>query len=178
MRRAAELGGPHHQRVVEQPPRFQILQESGYGLVDIARQRLVSPDVGVRIPVVRRANVDQFDEAHAALDQPPRDDALPRKTFRAAALETVKFHRGVGLLREIQHLRHFHLHTEGGLERLDPRRERRISRPRLLMLAVEPRQQAQLEFLDFLRGRRACQVRHRLRTCRHQRSGMAAGQKV
>ena len=43
--------------------------------------------VAVGVPVVRRSRIDQFDEAHAALDQPPGHQALPGEARRAAALQ-------------------------------------------------------------------------------------------
>ena len=59
---------------------------------------LVRFHVGMRVPIIVRADIDQFDETHAAFSHAPRDETLPGKTFRAAAFQTVELERRVGFL--------------------------------------------------------------------------------
>ena len=64
-----------------------------------------APDVRVPILVRQRAAIDQFDEPHPALHEPPRHQALPSEALRAAAFQTVQLERRLGLGRQIEGLR-------------------------------------------------------------------------
>ena len=64
-----------------------------------------APDVRVPILVRHRAAIDQFDEPHPALHEPPRHQALPSEALRAAAFQTVQLERRLGLGRQIEGLR-------------------------------------------------------------------------
>src|SRR4051812_32099224 len=83
--RATELSRPDNKCFIEQTSLFQISQQP--------RNRLVDGEciVGVPLfevamlipPVVPHIRTSQLDEAHAALDQAAREQALPRKRARA-----------------------------------------------------------------------------------------------
>src|SRR5688500_3097434 len=79
--RASEFSAPNHQRVVEQTARFQILHQRGLALIDfpanpfeITLQILARPAVAVPIRMVK------LHETRASLDQPPRQQTIPRET--------------------------------------------------------------------------------------------------
>src|SRR5262249_61783753 len=54
--RASELSSPYDQRLIEQSARLQIADQPRDGLVNIARQRLVSLHIGLGAPVSCRAH--------------------------------------------------------------------------------------------------------------------------
>ena len=89
-RRAAEFAAPDDQRVVEQAALFQILDQRRRS-PDRLRSRdhgNVALDVAVMIPVA----VIELDEAHAALGQPPRQQAVGGERA-VAALGAVQVER-------------------------------------------------------------------------------------
>ena len=54
-RRAAELAAPDDQRFVQQPPRFEVLEEAGDGLIHRAAGfGVIALDVGVGVPLASR----------------------------------------------------------------------------------------------------------------------------
>ena len=64
--------------------------------------------------------VRDFDEAHAGLDEAAGEQALAAEVRRRCRLsDAVEFFRGLGLAREVHHLRHFLLHPEGEFIALD-----------------------------------------------------------
>ena len=76
--RAAELGAEDDERVVQQAALLQVLEQAGDGLIDLRGElRVVGLDLRVRIPLAAAAAaVEELHEAHAALDEPARDEAL------------------------------------------------------------------------------------------------------
>ena len=75
--RAAELAAPEDQRVVEQAPRLQVLEQAGDRLVDLAGVLLVPfLEVAVLVPLHERVAVRDLDEPHAALGEPAGQQAL------------------------------------------------------------------------------------------------------
>ena len=72
-RRAAELAGPDHQRFVEQPALLQILDQRGDRLVGHLG---VEGQLDVEIRVMVPRGVNDVHEPHAALDHPPRQQAV------------------------------------------------------------------------------------------------------
>ena len=79
-RSAPELAPPDHQRVLEQAARFQVLDQSRTGLIDVAadmvqvaRQGLAGDAVVVPVGVIK------LNEADAALDQTTGKQAVVRK---------------------------------------------------------------------------------------------------
>jgi hypothetical protein len=72
-RRAAELPAPDDQRVVEQPALLEVRHQRGHALVDVAALVGQAPaQIGVVIPV----GVVQLHQPHAALDEPPGQQAV------------------------------------------------------------------------------------------------------
>ncbi len=63
--------------------------------------------------VVADVGAEQFDEADAALDQPPGDEALPPVQLGRAVIDAVETPRRLRLLRDVHQLRHGGLHAEG-----------------------------------------------------------------
>src|SRR6266542_5550920 len=94
---AAEFRRPHDKSMVEQAARFQIADQTGNGLVYIARQRLVRLHIAMGVPILRRADVYQFNEPHAAFDHSAGDNGLPPEASSLPTLQPVKRERGVGL---------------------------------------------------------------------------------
>ena len=84
-RRAAELAAPDDQGVVEQAALFEVFHQRGGGLIGVAAVLLeVVDEVAVLVPRL----VEQFNEPHAALDQPPRQQAIVGEA-RLAGLRAV-----------------------------------------------------------------------------------------
>ena len=180
IRAAPELGGKYHQCVLQHTARFQIFEQSGDRLVDVAREFVVVGHVRVRVPVVvdPRVSIDQLNEPHAALGQPAGDHALPAKALRVAALEPVKAVCRVSFVAKIERLRRLGLHAVRGFERFDPRLEVRVALPSLQMLAVKKLEQAKLGLLHLGRGGAAVHVRDRLGSGNDPRTLMKHGKKV
>ena len=92
-RQPAELAVPDHQRRVEQAALLQIGQQAADRLsVSPANWRVVLGDVGVAVPaplVLHAAAVD-LHEPHAALDQPPGDQALLGEVRALGIVEAVQ----------------------------------------------------------------------------------------
>lgn len=110
--RAAKLGGENDERVFQQAATFQILQQPGDGPVDGAGVFGVQVlEIAVLVPAV----ADDLDEADAALEQAPSDEALPAKLvgFLVLGAHAVKREGGSGLLGEIGGLGHGILHDVG-----------------------------------------------------------------
>jgi hypothetical protein len=92
-RRAAELAGPNHQRVVQHPPLLQVGQQRGHRpvhVVALARQGghdVVALAGAVDVP----APVEELHEPHAALDEPPGEQAVvgERRPPRLGAVQLV-----------------------------------------------------------------------------------------
>ena len=71
-----------------------------------------------------------------------------------------------------------HLHAERGLVGLDARLEHRVAGMLLLVLAVEPLQQAEFRLLQFGRRGAAVQIGNRFRPAGDARSGIDSGEEV
>ena len=76
-RRASELGAAHHQRVLPQTARLQILDHRRERLVGILGVDLVREDVAVRVPRIALGVVD-LRHAHALFGQPHGHQASAR----------------------------------------------------------------------------------------------------
>ena len=83
----AKLGGPQHNRVVEQPAAFEILEQCCCADGHASRQRsVVAGDVFVAVPVPARETVvvtrPDLDEADSAFQQASGDQAFTAEVFR------------------------------------------------------------------------------------------------
>src|SRR5262245_37417486 len=87
--RAAEFRSPHDQRLVEQSARFQVADQTGDGLVNVARQRLVRLHIPMGVPVLRCADVYQFNKPYASFDHSAGDYGLPSEACSLPALQAV-----------------------------------------------------------------------------------------
>src|SRR5579859_590536 len=74
--RSAEFPAPDDECVVEQPALSQILDQSRRRLVSIAA---LADNLFRQLNVLIPAAVEELDETHAALGQPPRKKAISRK---------------------------------------------------------------------------------------------------
>ena len=85
----AEFRADGHQRLVQQPALFEVFKRPAIARSTAQGLGPMVSHVAVRVPVVIRARVDQLDDAHAALDQPPGDQALVAKRGRVAFVDSV-----------------------------------------------------------------------------------------
>ncbi len=92
---------------------------------------MVDVDVVVVVPRLAVA-VPHLHEPHAALDQPPGDEHLPRLHAVAVQVEDV-----LRLAADVERVGRFDLHAVGQLERLDLRFELRVARALGGVLGVE-----------------------------------------
>src|SRR5207249_4992722 len=73
---AAKFSAPDHQRVIEQSALLQIFDERGAWLVHVAA---LQADVAGQIVMLIPAAMVKLDEAHAALREPAREQAVRRE---------------------------------------------------------------------------------------------------
>ena len=139
-RRAAELAAPNDQCLFEQAALLQIGQQRADRLValawpagdgSISKSSWLSQGWPVAVP--------DLHESHAALDQPPGDQHLPRLRAGAIHVENV-----LRLAADVEGVGRLHLHAVSQLERLDPGFQLRIALALGQMLAVELGQQVEL----------------------------------
>src|SRR5262245_690852 len=175
---ATEFGCPYDQRVIKHTARFQILDQSGDWFIDVSGERLMGLHIAMRIPIVRRSDVDQLYESHAALSHPARDQALPSEPSSLPALQPIEIQCRVSFFGQVQNLRHFSLHPESGLIGLYASGQLRIARSRLLMPAIEAFQQTEFCFLDLRRRRAALEICNGLIAGDHPCSLMHAREKI
>ena len=76
--------------------------------------------VAMRVPVVIGARVDQLHDAHAALDEPPGDQALVAKRGFVAFLDSVRVEGSPGFAGGVECLGGLVHHASGDIERGDP----------------------------------------------------------
>ena len=119
IRRSPELRCPNDKSVVEQAALLEIAKERGDGAIDVFGKVFMIAHVAVRVPVVRRSRINHFDEADAALDEPPCDQALPAEAGHLAALQAIKRVRGRRFLRDVERFGGGSLHAKGSFERAD-----------------------------------------------------------
>src|SRR5207245_2725393 len=94
-RHAPELRGPEDDSVVEQPARFEILDQGGGGLVHaLAHLAVVLGEVFVRVPVPAWEAVvgpaPELNEAHPSFEQPASDQAVAAEVFGDLLIEAVE----------------------------------------------------------------------------------------
>ena len=87
---AAEFAAPDHQRVVQHAALFQVLDQRGGRLIGfLAALRQILRQLAVVVPVA----MEKLDEAHAALGQPPRQQAIRREGARLFRIRPVQLER-------------------------------------------------------------------------------------
>ena len=110
VRAPPELAQPDDQRIVQQAPLPQVLDQRGHRLVDAVDARLVGPlEVVVRVPAAR----EYLHEPHALLDHAPGQQAPPRERSRVLAFKAVHFLDRLGLAFDIDDSGHLGLHPVG-----------------------------------------------------------------
>src|SRR5207247_1403514 len=89
--RTTEFGPENHQGLLEHAALFEILEQTGDGPVHLRREfAVVRFDFRMRVPLTTAtAAVKQLHEAHAALDQPSRHEALFAEGFALRPVQTV-----------------------------------------------------------------------------------------
>ena len=96
--------------------------------------------------------VPELDEAHAAFEQPPRDERLPGVNAVAVHLAD-----RLRLFADVEGVGGIHLHAVGQFERLDAGFQPRVLLPAaLLVFLVELLQQVELLALFLQRSRYGC----------------------
>src|SRR5262249_3516106 len=115
----AELATPDDQRLLQQAPRFQILEQPGDRKVHPgAAGRQLGSDPGVMVPVGLGVKLD---EPNAALNQSPGNQALSPEALGLRLVEAVQPPDGLGLGSDLERRWGLHLHSKGQFERLDAR---------------------------------------------------------
>ena len=117
--RSTEFSAPNDECVVEHSQPLEVLNERGCGLIDIfTLRRQVVGHVSVLVP----ATVENLDEPHASLGEPPGQKAVCRVSPGRFRFLTVEFKNLLGLLLNIHQfwdarlhpVRHFVLRDTGG----------------------------------------------------------------
>jgi hypothetical protein len=122
-----ELARPEHHRRLQQAALFQVLHQRRARLIRLGAQSLQTLGVLV-VGVPRLARQKKLHVAHAALDQPPRQQTATAVLLRLRLVQAVQPLRRFGFTRQIQGLRNRRLHPRGRLEVRDARRQFRVLR--------------------------------------------------
>ena len=126
---AAEFTAPQHQRVVEQPTRLEVGEQSGDGFIDLGGFFGVAFfEVAVLIPLYLAVAVGNLHEAHAALGKAAGHQALPAEILGDGVVHSIKFAGGLGFAGDVLNLRHRGLHAIGELEGIDAAFEHGVGR--------------------------------------------------
>ncbi len=108
---------------------------------------MVAGDVFVRVPVAARETVvgpaPELHEAHAALEQPPRNQTITAEILGDFLVESVRPLDRLRLPRQVQHLRRGQLQHGRHLVGCDPGVEPAVALARRLMLLVHAVEQGQ-----------------------------------
>ena len=125
-RRAAELGTKNDHDIVEHAAAFQILEQAGNRLVNLAAlSRMIFLQRAMRIPHAVWTGIN-LHKTDAAFDQPPRGQQPLTCDLRVRVIQAVKLLRLLCFARQADGVRHRHLHVKRELVRLDPRPNRFI----------------------------------------------------
>src|SRR3954447_3951653 len=142
VRRAAELGAPEDQRVVEQAADLEVGQEPRDGPVDGPGDLLVpAHEPLVLVPQVRGGDLD---EPHAGLGEPAGQQALPTEVVGLRGADAVQLARRLRLPGEIEYRRRGRLHAEGQFVRLHHALDLRVVLGALQVGAVQMLDQVEL----------------------------------
>ena len=93
-RRAPELAAPDDERVVEQAAFLEIGHQRGAGLIGVEGVLL---DAGRQVAVLVPGFVEELHEAHAALDEPPGEQAVAGEAGLLGRFDAVPVERLLGL---------------------------------------------------------------------------------
>ena len=116
----SELPAPDDEGVVEESAALEVGDERGAGLVGVAAARgAPGGEAAVVVPV----GMEELHEAHAALDETSREDAVGGVAAWASGIGTVELEDLVGLVGEVGELGHAGLHAEGHLILADAGRD-------------------------------------------------------
>ena len=115
-RGAAEFGADGHQRVVQQSALFEIGQQAGQGAVDALGLGTMGLHVAVGIPVVLRASVDEFDDAHASFEQSSGEETLGCEGAAISGRSAVERECGGGFAGQIERFGRGAHHAAGRLK--------------------------------------------------------------
>ena len=161
-RRPSELSAPHHQRIFQHAPRFQIGQQSGDRFVrSTAPLAVVALDVIVRIPPAAGTAIELY-KTDAALYQPPRHQAVLSVRSRFRIVDAVHILRGRGFAVQIHRFGGGGLHLVCQFVRPYARIQFRIVRALLVVPLIQFLQVRKLAALLFVRYPVRCfQVQNR-----------------
>ena len=133
---APELPAPEHDRIVQQAALLQVRHQGGGGLIRVAAlQFQLRAQVAVLIP----AGVHQLHEAHAALDQAARQQAVAGERAVAMHVRAVHLQNGLRLFRDVEQVRHAGLHFVRHLVLRDARLDLRVAVVRQAASCSAPR---------------------------------------
>ena len=110
--RAAELTTPDHQRVVEQPALFQVVDQGVAGLVDVATLvGQIAGDVEMLVP----AAMEDLDEPDVAFDEPACQQSTPGERAWLVDVGAVHVENVLGFVRDVGQFGNRGLHPKGHL---------------------------------------------------------------
>src|SRR5262249_40695225 len=139
---AAKLARPNNERLFQEPPGLEILEERADGLVDgpgVVGMPL--PELAVLVPpVATDLRTRELDEAHPPLDQPAGQEALGGKDASRliGGVEAVALPGQPRLAFQVHELRHRGLHAKSELVVGDRRLQRVRAAKALEHAAVKP----------------------------------------
>ena len=129
-RGAAEFTAPDHEGFIEQAALLEVAHECGHGLVHILG---LGGEALLEAAVVVPVGIKELHHAHAALDEPARQQAVAGKGG-LAGLRAVHVQRGLVFPRDVHELRHAGLHAVGHFILADARGDLGISHHAELLL--------------------------------------------
>src|SRR4051794_20324422 len=110
--RAAELGGEENKRVGQEAALFEVFEQGGRWLIDVAALvGKLTGDGDVLVP----AAMKELHEADVALDEAAGKEAVGGVTARAMHVGAVAFQRRGGFAADVGQLWNGRLHAEGHL---------------------------------------------------------------
>ena len=159
---AAKLAPPQDQRIFQQPPRLEVLDQAGDRFVDLADVDLVSLfQVGVLVPlfVVKRqaVGVTDLDKTDAPLGKAASQQTHLAKVLGLLVVQSVQLPRVGRFAGQVDRLGCGRLHAEGHLVRFDPRCQVGVAPLLLLVLPIELLQEVELPPLLLAGGELAFQ---------------------
>ena len=159
---AAKLAPPQDQRIFQQPPRLEVLDQARYRLVDLADVDLVSLfQVGVLVPLFvvkgQAVRVADLDKTDAPFGKAAGQQTHLAKVLGLLVVQPVQLPRVVRFAGQVDRLGRGGLHAKGHLVRFDPRRQVGVAPLLLLVLTIELLQEVELPPLLLAGGELALQ---------------------